>query len=235
MYGLLNLGDVVKAAIETAGSRVTGAEVTVDDVTFDLGAGTAGLSGLSLGNPQGPFETERALYLGAVSATVDTENSTDKVIVIKEVSVNAPQVTYELATGGSNIDVLRHNVSMATGGDGGAASSAPDDAAEEDIKVIIDDLYMRDGKVAVSGGGLGKTLSTDLPTIHLEDIGRSSGGASPTEVAAKVLDAVIGSSTKAVSGLDIKGLSGEAQKAIEEGAGSAGSTLEGGLKGLMGN
>ena len=257
-YVSQNAGGFIKAAIEDQGSRATAVAVKVDGVDLSLTDLKAGIRGLTVGNPSG-FETARAVSLGEVSVKINKDWSTN-LIVIDEVMVRAPEITYEIGSGGSNIAAIQSNVEnfmkVMGGGssDSGSAPSEPSDGAAGP-KVVISDLYIKGGKVNVSASLFkGKTMTTPLPEIHLTDIGKESGGASPAEVVDQIISAITKSSSGAASSLDLSSLgladiSGKAAEmggaaadaakgALEGAAGSAGDAAKdvgGALKGLFGN
>lgn len=253
-----NLGSIIKTAVEEAGSEVTQVSVTLDAVDVDkLTDGQAGIRGLTVGNPSG-FNTDSALKLGEVTVKVDPTTVTSDVIVIKEVVIAAPQVTYEFGSGGSNIGTIQKNVEKAAGGassGGGSGGSGSSSGDSEGPKLVIENVYVRDGKVNVSADFLkGQKTGASLPTIHLKDIGKEGGknsGASPAEVAQKVIAAISKAATGAVGNLNVGAIKdalgkelggaaagiqkslekgGDAGKALKEGAGEA----EKGLKKLFG-
>jgi len=248
-----NLGSVIKAAIEKYGSEITQAKVSVSDVELSASSGEGALRGLTIGNPAG-FKTDNAFKLGAVSLKVDTGTITGDPIVVKEVVIQAPEVTYEWASGGSNLDAIKRNVDAFTQKMGGGSSAASDDGGGK--KVIIENLYVRDGRVDVSAGFLqGKKMGAPLPTIHLKDIGKEKQGASAGEVAEKVISAIIASAGKAVSSLNlddlakkageqldaVKGQATDVMKKATEGTGGTGEAIKEGaagagdaIKGLLG-
>jgi len=242
----------IKTAIEEAGSRATQVSVTLKTVdTGNVLDGSVALRGLTVGNPAG-FKTDSAFKLGEVSVKVDPASVMSDTIVIKEVVIGAPQVTYEFGAGGSNIGTIQKNVEkMAGGSSGGGSSSSSGGGGGK--KVVIENLYVRDGKVNVSADFLqGKQTGTNLPTIHLKDIGKSSGGASPTEVAEQVIAAITKAATSAVGKLDVGAIKdalgkemgakmGDVQKSLEKGTGGATDAIKKGtddagktLKGLFG-
>lgn len=249
-----NLGSLIKTAVEEAGSEVTQVSVTLNKVDVDnLTDGQAAIRGLTVGNPSG-FQTDFALKLGEVSVKVDPSTVTSDVIVIKEVVIAAPEVTYEFGSGGSNIGTIQKNVEKAAGGasSGGSSSGGGD---SEGPKLVIENVYVRDGKVNVSADFLkGQTTGASLPNIHLKDIGKEGGknsGASPAEVAQMLIAAISKAATGAVGNLNVGAIKdalgkelggaaagiqkslekgGDAGKALKEGAGEA----EKGLKKLFG-
>lgn len=247
IYTFSNLDSLIKEAVEKHGSEVTQANVTLNGVTLDAKAGSASLRGLKIGNPQG-FTTPSAFSLGEISVQIDTDSikiaGSGGPVTLKEIVIGAPEVTYELAANGSNIAALQNNVNAYIAKLGGAgAEPAPRKEAKEGVKLIINDLYVRQGKVNVSASILkGESLSAALPDIHLKDIGKNKGGASQGEVAEKLLTALNQSVVKAVAGIGIgntfeslqghlAGTAAGASKAVTEGAGDVGKKL----KGLLGN
>lgn len=212
-----NLDSLIKAAIEDYGSKITQTEVTLDKVEVSPTSGASSLTGFTMGNPAG-FKSDNAFKLGQVSVTLDTESIGGTTIVIKEVVIAAPAVTYEIGSAGSNIDAIRKNVEVFTGGGSGGSGGGGE---ESDVKLVIENLYIRDGYVNVSATALGgKSLGAPLPNIHLKDIGKKSGGASPGDVASQIIKAVSKGAAQAVGTLNLdKVLGGAAKGAVEKGKG----------------
>src|SRR5262249_7773673 len=149
-------------------------------------------------NPAG-FATPTALLLGSVKVQLDTSSVTGSgPIVIKQIDVEHPEVTYEAGRGGSNLQTIQKNA-MAYAQSMMGATPPPAPGAPPPRKLQIDDLYVRSGKVNVSATILqGQALGVDLPTIHLANIGRG-GGATPAEVAAQVLGSISSQSVRAAT------------------------------------
>lgn len=223
-YLYSNIGGIVKAAIETYGSAATQAKVTVDKVDLSLSTGEGRIAGVFVGNPKG-FATTQALTVGTVSVKLDTNSVARTPIIIKEVVISAPSVTYERGTGGGNLEAIQDNVQRyaglakpAAGGQTPAPSSPPaskpagGDTPEP--KFIIENLYVRDGKVAVSHTALqGRTLSSGLPAIHLKEIGKDKGGATPAEITEKVLGAITQQASK-IASVDLDKALGQIKGAV---------------------
>jgi hypothetical protein len=206
-----NLGSVVKAAIENVGSAATQAQVRVDDVTLSATSGDGRISGLTVGNPAG-FSTPNAIVIGDLSVKVDVGSITKTPVVIKEIVIARPAVTYERGASGGNLEKIQDNVNTYAGGGG----SKPASGGKDEPKVIIENLYVRDGQIAISHSALqGRTLSAGLPTIHLRDIGKDKGGATPAEVADKVLGAIAQTASK-VASADLDKALGQIRGAVQE-------------------
>jgi len=233
LYFLLSsLDSIVKSAVEKYGSEMTQATVRLNDVEIELTSGKGALQGLTVGNPPG-FKSERALSLGEIGLQLDVGSVTKDTVVIKEISIAAPEVTYEFGLKGSNLDALKQNVDAYGAKDKSKpAEKKPD---EEGKKMVIEHLYIRNGKVIVSATELqGKTASASLPEIHLTDIGKKTGGATAAEVAEQVLAAISREAARAAAKTEIGGLIDKAKGGAAGAIGGATKEGASGLKGLFG-
>jgi hypothetical protein len=233
-YLFSNLDSIIKAAIEKYGTAATQAEVKLDSVKISITSGEGALHGLTVGNPKG-FTAPQALYLGTISVKLDTSSVAGSgPIIIREIVIEKPQVTYEVTnTGDSNLQAIEKNaMAYGGGGSGGGSgtSASGGSGGGQERKLIITDLYVRDGQIGISQALLkGKTLSTPLPTIHLSNIGKDSGGASPAQVAQQVIGSITASASKAAS-IDLSKELGS----LKDAAGGGASGVSDQLKGLLG-
>lgn len=232
VFLLGSIGGIVKGVVEKVGTDATKAPVTLETVDLSLTEGRGELRNLVVGNPEG-FQSDHAMRLGTVRVVIDTSTIGSNPVVVKEVVVDGPEVIYEVGSSFStNIGTIQENVdayARSLGVGGGGAPSGEEPAAEpgEGTKVVIEDLYIRNVKVSVAATALGgKGAGATISEIHLEDIGKSEGGASPGEVAAKFLDALLDGVVKAVTDLNLEGLK-DTGKSLIDGAGKT-------LKGLLG-
>ncbi len=177
-----SLDSIIAAGIEKYGSQYTGTAVRVGGVDLDPVSGKGEITGFSVANPAG-FETPTAIDVGTIALAVDIGSVTADPIVIKEIVIDKPRVTYEIGADGNNIDALVRNVEAETGsGEGKGGTGGQEDTGR---KLIIEDLYVKGGVVSVSATGLeGKTMNANLDNIHLRNIGKGEGGVSQEQVAA---------------------------------------------------
>lgn len=230
-----SLGAVIKSAVQKFGSDATGAEVTLADADLSVTSGEGSLKELVIGNPQG-FNTDSAFRLGEIGLKLDTASLSSDTIVVKEILIAGPEVTYELGGSGSNIGKIQQNVDayvkQFTGGGGGKSGGDKTPTADEPAadsgggkKIVVENLIIREGRINVSATFLGgKKVGTTLPAVHLTDLGKSEGGLSPEELTGEILDAMTSGVTDAVAGLDLGGMADKAKDAVDgavEGAGKA--------------
>ena len=215
---IFSMDSLVTMAVEKYGSAALNADVTLEKTEISLKSGKGTLTGLKVGNPKG-FETDSAFELGEVSLTIDASTITKSTVIIKEIVIAAPQITYELGPKGSNLDALQRNAVDYAGG--GSAGAGDDDAPANEPrksgkKLIIESLVIRDGKINVSAAGLqGKKMSVDLPAVRMANIGKSEGGATPGEVIKKLMDALNQAAGGAVKNLGLGKVAEEVEGVVK--------------------
>ncbi len=228
LYSSLN--SIVKAAVETVGSEVTGTQVVLDDVEISPTDGLGALRGFHLTNPKG-FGEGDAFKFDQVKVLIDVATIASDPVVIKEVSIDGPEIGYVLQDQSSNFDRIKKNVEGHAGGGGG--KSADSGSGSDGPKIVIENLYLRNGKVSARAPALSdKSLEAPLPTIHLANIGRENNGATPAEIAKQTVDAVLKSATAAVAKLDLGALGEEVEKAARQAEQAAAKKAEGAVKGI---
>lgn len=207
-----NLDSLVKKAIETVGPELAKVTVKVDKVTLSPTSGAGSIAGLVVGNPAG-YKTPYALSLGEMRISVDPATIASDTVVIREVVIQSPSINYEQSGKTNNLDAIQHNVDESLKALSGGGKK---ESGGKQTKLIIENLYVRDGKVTVlSPLTLGKDVSAALPPIHLKDIGKKSGGASPAEVTKQVLGAITSRSGSAATGA-LQGLKEGASGAMDK-------------------
>lgn len=235
-----NIGGIIKTALQDYGSQATQSEVKVSNVKLSLTSGEGSISGISIANPKG-YSASNAFMLGLVSVKLDTSTVTKNPVVIKEIVIDAPQVNYEMgADGGSNLQTIQKNVNAYAAKMGGGGSGAPQQPAagakEPERKLIIENLYVRNGQISASHAALkGQQVKSGLPTIHLTNIGKAKGGASPAEVANEVIGAISQQAAKVAAadlGKTLESLKGSLGGVTGAGGSSGGVGDQ--LRGLMG-
>lgn len=197
-----SLDSIIAAEIEKYGSQYTGTAVRVGGVNLDLVSGQGEITGFSVANPAG-FETPKAMEVGTITLAVDIGSITGNPIVIKEIVIDKPKVTYEVGADGNNIDALIGNVERNTASDEVKGKGGAEDGGGR--KLIIENLYVRGGEASVSATGFGgRTMTAHLDDIHLRDIGQGEGGVSQEQVAAIIAASLFKWVAVAIKGVDLQ-------------------------------
>lgn len=250
-YVLSSLDSIVKSAVERYGSEATQATVRLGDVEISPTTGQGALRGFLVGNPDG-FNSPSALKVAGIRIDLDESTLTEPTVVINEIVVDKPVVTYEIGAQGTNIEAIHRNVNAYAGAQkqqrttGGTAGGGAPSKEGDDLSLVIRRLRITNGTVKVSAGGIaGGNLSATLPTIQLTDVGKDTGGVTPAEMIELVFNAMRWRITASVATINLenmlgsigKGLEGAAdggvegakdvQDLLEKGAASVGKTLKG--------
>jgi len=207
---------LVKRAIEHFGPEITGVSVTVRRVKLEPVDGKGSIAGLAVGNPAG-YKAPSSVTLGEIRLALDVGTLTSEVVHLKELVIDAPELTYERGPGGDNFSAIQKHVDQQVGKPGGGEKKAESSSGR---KFVIDNLIVRDAKVKFSDA-----LTMPMPNLHLRDVGKKSNGATAGEVVKTVWDQLAGSAGN---------LASRAGDALKEGAKGAVDSAKGAVKGATG-
>ncbi|NOX35236.1 MAG: hypothetical protein GXP56_16155 [Deltaproteobacteria bacterium] len=247
---LSNLGPLVKKTVNTIGPQITKTDVKVADVSISVFSGQATIKGFLLGNPKG-FKSSRAMKVGSVYVDIDEGSVTKNPIVINTIKIIAPEITYEKIAGSDNFQVILKNVQKIAKAEKKSGNKSSRGKDEQGKKIVINNVIIKDGKVNLTMTSLGgKEITAPLPDIHLKDIGKEKGGATPAQAFEKILSSLYSSisadsvtkvfndglkqlgNLKSLETLDLKTGGDAAEKAVDKAAESVKSVAKG-LKGLF--
>lgn len=226
-----SLNGIVKTGVQTLGPEIMGVPVTLDEADLSLLSGEGQLTGLLVKNPQG-FHTARALYLEDIRIRLDQKSLLTDTVIIEEVVIDGPEITYEGTLSGSNLSKIQENVEAyaASGSGGNVPDATSERAGTQEKKVQINHFILKNVQIKLSATVLqGQALTIPLPNLHLRDIGKASGGATLQQVSSQIFEAIYAAITEAVSDSDqlverrmeqveesVKELKGVAEKAASE-------------------
>src|SRR4051812_27043556 len=196
LAAFLFLGTIVKKGVETVGPNITKTIVKLDSATISVFNGSGQLKGFELGNPEG-FKTANAVKVGSVGLALEPKSVLGKKVVIRSVRVEAPEITYEAALGGSNIGKILDNLKSTSSQEkstGGSKSTGSQKGLQ------VDDFLITGGKIHVSASVLGGSTATlALPEIHLSNLGQGPEGITPAELSTKVFSELVSEVGKMVT------------------------------------
>ena len=229
-----SLNSIIKSGIETIGSKAIGAEVKLNDVNISLLSGKGQLKGLFIGNPEG-FKSDSAFMLNEVRLAINVKSVFSDRIIIEEVYIDAPDITYEKGSGGDNIKAIMKNIESFAGGKEQADQKVEGKKSEESGKKIqINSLVVKDGKINMSLTALqGEKLALSLPDIHMKDIGKEKEGTTISKALQQVFAMVNKNIITAVAG-SVVDIGKGAEEVV---SGTVGKSVGGAvdkLKGLFG-
>ncbi|WP_395338462.1 hypothetical protein PN836_011680 [Ningiella sp. W23] len=211
-------GNIIKAQIEEQGSKFLGTQVTVFNVDLAFAEGRMTISDIDVENPQG-FSDADAFSLGAI--TLDLGGSASEPYVVQEVSLDAPEILYELdASGQGNLIVLKDNLQSAL-----PQSSEPAPASEPGANplVIVENVTINAARLMLNFENLPtgdieleqKAYEVTLPSFSAGSIGKPNG-IPADQVGAAIADAMLDNVIKQAKEEAKNKLEEEAKKRIKE-------------------
>ena len=189
---------IIKRAIESYGPQLTGVSVKVGSVKLEPLDGRGAIRGLEVGNPKG-FKAPHALSLGEMRLAVDPASLAAEVVHIREVSLEAPSISYERGANGDNLSAIQEHIE----------SSLPKGKKSPERRFIIDRVQVRKARVSYAGA-----VNVDVPDLQLRDLGKKAGGATAAEITREIWSAVTRQALAAAPA-SIRGLQERAKGAVE--------------------
>lgn len=174
-----SLESVVQKLVHKYGSQVTGTDVNLKGFNLSLTTGEASIKGLTVANPSN-YKSPYIIDLGGVKAKVDLKSLTSDTIIVDEILIEKPVITYEmLSITQNNVKQIQENVAKNTASAKTeeakpakeAKAEKKDDAASK--KVIIKLVKITGGELKALAQMQGKESSVALkmPEITLTNIG----------------------------------------------------------------
>lgn len=177
-----SLDVIVRIAIEHYAPEIAGVSVKASGVSISAADGRGIVKGLEIGNPAG-FSAPLAARVGEIRVALDPSTVTQPVVRIRELTVDAPLITYERGERGTNLEAIQNNIQRYIAQGGGESESRPAEAKRGKRKFIVDRLTLQGARVTMTNPGLhGQGLTFNLPDIQLTDVGRRQGGLSASEI-----------------------------------------------------
>ena len=178
-YGTGRLDQAVASTIERYGSAVTGTDVDVGDVDLALTAGRANVASLTIDNPRG-YKTEYAVRIGSASVELDIGSLANEVPIIEELTLDGALINAEQRDAASNLtDIQMH------------AGESPDDSSQEPGRIVIERFRLRNARVLVTSEYLSAPEELPLRDVVVENVGRTTGGATYAQAAEALLLPVV--------------------------------------------
>lgn len=223
----------IKAGAEELLTRAVGTEVTIESIDVALADGELSIRGLTVENPAG-FHTPHALEADEVRVAMELASLLEDTVVVREIAVEKPLLTYEVGPEGSNLEALQRNAESFAG----SAEDTSGDAPAR--RIVVENLHVRGAKVAASAVFLaGKSWEVPLPDIHLRNLSSGEHGFAAAGVVKEVTAEIARNARRAVTSIHefareiesrIADTASEVverlERELEKGSGNARETLE---------
>lgn len=202
-----SLSSIVSSLVHKYGSQITGTDVNLNGFKLSLTNGSGSISNLTVGNPKG-YSAPNLINLGDVSVKVNLKSLTTNTIIIDEIKVEKPVITYEMMSLTQNnikqiLDNIKKNTASAEKAEKVAESSDTPKAAKSSStgkKVIIKLVSINSGEVqALSNvGGQKNSVNAKFPPINITGIGEAKNGQSIAASIAQILTKILNTAAQSV-------------------------------------
>lgn len=172
------MGSVVKVGIEAAGAEALKVPVKLEKVSLSPWSGRASLEALEIGNPEG-FTTPHAVRIRQIDLVLDLDRSEEKLLVIKELILDGLEVNAESSVSSTNLARIIENIRQSPP----ATAATPN--AQPDVKFLAEQVFIRSIRVTASSSS-----AATVPDQQLSGLGAESGGITPAQLTAAILEKV---------------------------------------------
>ena len=220
------LGPIVRTTAEKLGPSVLGTRVDVTNAHMRVLSGLVRMEGVVVGPPEG-FDAN-VFEMQNFRVDLDTASlfgGADEPILIRDITIEGPFVTYELKGIRDNLHKLLANLGADDDGEEKPEEKKEVEKKEGGRKVVIEHFLFKDAKVRVAVAN-GKGLPIPLPDIELRDIGKASGGATALDAVGQILRQITVGTVKAAAGAVVD-LGGATVDAVTDVAGAAADVVTG--------
>ena len=228
----VNLGRIVKKGVEYYGPQMTQTTVSVDAVTLSILTGSAKVTKLVVGNPQG-YKSPQAISVGTIAVGLNPMSLASDKIVIRSIKVESPDVTFEGGLSGNNLSQILDNINS-TGKGSGTLSTNVAAQPKSEKKYEVDDLLISEAKAnVILTTPISRQVNLTLPDIHLTNLGTGGEGITATDLTRRILSAIMSTTIETVA-KDATSLGQNAATLKQAGQNAAGE-LKNAAQGLLKN
>jgi uncharacterized protein involved in outer membrane biogenesis len=216
IYGISNLGPIIKQAVNTKGPGITGTNLSLGDVDVALFSGQAKLQNFLLGNPKG-YDAPNAMTVKSIRVDVDEKSLLEDTVVVDLIEVVKPEIFFERKANTDNFQTILNQVKSAAS----SGQNKEEDGVGPAKKMVIREFLVREGQVNLAVSGLkDRQVTAALPEIRLQNIGGEKQGVVPAEAArlmvAALYEKLASSQVREELNRQLQELGGEARQAGEQ-------------------
>jgi uncharacterized protein involved in outer membrane biogenesis len=189
------INSIVKSVVETQGTKQMNLKTELDSARVAIFGGEVGLDDLKIANPQG-FSSDSMFKLDKIDVKAPLSQLKGNPKRVTNITLDKPKLLIERANGQFNFKAAIEQMPGKTGPDQPRSPQEPPPAGEE-MKLIIDELVIKDAVVVIRPGlddllakVLPKEITLSIPTVTMKNIGNDASaqnGAAMRDVAQQVI------------------------------------------------
>ncbi len=194
----LTLGKIVEKAVNAEGPKALGVPVSVTEIKLNPFSGDGAVENLVIGNPE-KFKSDSLFELADFDVGVDVASLFSDTLVIRNIDLSRPVITYEITMDGSNIGALTRKLkSRAAEKEQGEEKEGSQKKAPAK-KIVINKLVLSDARVRVLAPGLSDPLKVEVAKLELTDIGKKGDGVPIDQAWLSIMQAIGEAVAKSIS------------------------------------
>ncbi len=171
---------LIRSAVETNANSSLGVKTTLGSANLGLFGGTLSLGNMKIGSPAG-YTAEQMFTLGELGLGVNYGDLRKDPVRVSKITIDKPKAVLEYVNGKFNFQALVDQMPP---------------SKSEPVKLIIDELTVKDAAVEVHAPMLPNAITVNIPTVILKQIGTGEGnqnGAAIKDVVGAVMSALAAS------------------------------------------
>jgi hypothetical protein len=171
---------LIRSAVETNASSSLGVKTTLGSANLAPFGGTLALGNFKIGSPTG-YTAEQMFTLGELGLGVNYSDLRKDPVRVNKITIDKPKAVLEYVNGKFNFQALMDQIPP---------------SKSEPVKLIIDELTVKDAMVEVHAPMLPNAITVNIPTVVLKQIGTGEGnqnGAAIKDVVGAVMSALAAS------------------------------------------
>ena len=186
----LNVGRIVRTAVQTQASSSLNLQTTLDSVSLSLFGGKLGLHQLDVASPQG-YSAPHMLEVGDTNVAVSYGQLRNQPVHVASITIDKPTLVIEQQNG-----VLNFKKAM----DQMPKSDTTSSSGQESMKLVIDELTVKDAQVVIRPNlpGMSNEITVPVSSIVMKNVGSGDGaqnGAAMKDVVMQVITALAGNAS----------------------------------------
>jgi len=201
---------LIRSAVESQANSSLGVKTTLGAAHLGLFGGTLDLDDLKIGSPAG-YKAEQMFTLGGLDLGVNYSDLRKDPVRVGKITIDKPRAVLESVDGKFNFQALMDQL-------GGGTQPKPEDKQSQPVKMIIDELNIKDAAVEVRHPLIPQPITVSIPSVTLKQIGNGDGaqnGAAIKDVVGAAMSALAASAANSPQPKDVSGmLKAQAQQAL---------------------
>lgn len=177
---------LIRSAVETNANSSLGVKTTLGSANLAPFGGTLSLGNMKIGSPNG-YTAEQMFTLGELGLGVNYGDLRKDPIRVSKITIDKPKAVLEYVNGKFNFQALMDQM---------GGSKTPDN--KDPVKLIIDELTVKDAAVEVRAPMLPSAITVNIPTVVLKQVGNGDGaqnGAAIKDVVGAMMSALAASAS----------------------------------------